>query len=908
MNRKKVDNRIRTMIENNVIQGYRSIFGIIGPKARDQVVLIHHMFVKSRLKPKPLVLWCYKKELGFSTHRKKRMRSLKKKEKTGSVSFNEDDPFEMFISGTNIRWCYYHETDRILGNTYDMLVLQDFEAITPNLLARTIETIEGGGVVIFLLNNLTSLQQLHDISMDVHSRYQTEAHRDVIARFNKRFILSLVSCPNFIGIDDKLNVLPLSSHLSLIEPLSKPDPTDPLPLHHQMLHDLKKSLMNTQPLGSLINCCKTLDQAQAVITFVNSLTEKDNRLTTAMTSARGRGKSAALGLAISGAIAYGYKRIFVTSPAPQNLKTLFDFVIKGLDAIHYKQHLDFDVIHSINPDLRKAVTKIEVNKDERQIIEYIPPQEASKSSEMKNSVELLVIDEAAAIPLPIVRSLLGHYIVFMSSTISGYEGTGRSLSLKLIKQLREENMQKEKSRLLKEITLEESIRYATGDPVEVWLNQLLCLEVNNEKLEIYSDNLKPDNCELFWINRDVLFSFNPASEAFLRKLMALYASSHYKNSPNDLQMMSDAPAHHLFCLIARSSSKRSKSKIKLPEILCFVQLCLEGEIKEEHVTDYSSRGKAASGDLIPWTLSQQFQDSKFPSLCGARVVRIATNPNYQGLGFGKKTMEILESYYQGQLFTSDPDNLNENFMQINDNENDPESKNDNEALLTPIFQRRPERLDYLGVCYGLTQELFRFWRRIGFIPVYIRQSANNLTGEFSCIMVKTLLCERQTSLAVISNDWLIDFWTDFKKRFISLLGLAFREIPSQLALNILHNENLNTSLQITILRSNELKIIFDDIKIARMQQISNDLPSTKVNLHDLLDFLPDFAYLYFCQRLSSDLTLCEGDKLLLIALGLQGKSMDRIIKELNIPPKKASTRLGKLISAISKAILLSINS
>lgn len=33
--------------------------------------------------------------------------------------------------------------------------------------------------------------------------------------------------------------------------------------------------------------------------------------------------------------------------------------------------------------------------------------------------ELLVIDEAAAIPLPLVKSLLGPYLVFMASTING---------------------------------------------------------------------------------------------------------------------------------------------------------------------------------------------------------------------------------------------------------------------------------------------------------------------------------------------------------------------------------------------------------------------------------------------------------------------------------------------------------
>ena len=51
-------------------------------------------------------------------------------------------PFELFISSTSIRYCYYKDTHKILGNTFGMLILQDFEALTPNLLARTIETIE----------------------------------------------------------------------------------------------------------------------------------------------------------------------------------------------------------------------------------------------------------------------------------------------------------------------------------------------------------------------------------------------------------------------------------------------------------------------------------------------------------------------------------------------------------------------------------------------------------------------------------------------------------------------------------------------------------------------------------------------------------------------------------------------
>lgn len=56
---------------------------------------------------------------------------------------------------------------------------QDFEALTPNLLARTIETVEGGGLVIMLLSQLSSLTQLYTLAMDVHGRLRTEAHQDV---------------------------------------------------------------------------------------------------------------------------------------------------------------------------------------------------------------------------------------------------------------------------------------------------------------------------------------------------------------------------------------------------------------------------------------------------------------------------------------------------------------------------------------------------------------------------------------------------------------------------------------------------------------------------------------------------------------------------------------------------------
>lgn len=85
--------------------------------------------------------------------------------KRGIREANTEDPFELFISVTNIRYVFYKETEKILGNTYGMCILQDFEALTPNLLARTVETVEGGGLVVLLLKSMTSLKQLYTMAM-----------------------------------------------------------------------------------------------------------------------------------------------------------------------------------------------------------------------------------------------------------------------------------------------------------------------------------------------------------------------------------------------------------------------------------------------------------------------------------------------------------------------------------------------------------------------------------------------------------------------------------------------------------------------------------------------------------------------------------------------------------------------
>ena len=49
------------------------------------------------------MLWCYKKELDLSSHKKKRMRQIKKQMQRGLLDPSKDDPFELFISSTQAR-------------------------------------------------------------------------------------------------------------------------------------------------------------------------------------------------------------------------------------------------------------------------------------------------------------------------------------------------------------------------------------------------------------------------------------------------------------------------------------------------------------------------------------------------------------------------------------------------------------------------------------------------------------------------------------------------------------------------------------------------------------------------------------------------------------------------------------
>ncbi|KAJ5893311.1 RNA cytidine acetyltransferase [Penicillium taxi] len=922
MPRKAIDSRIPALIRNGVQEKKRSFFVVVGDRAKDVIVHLHYIMSSVDVKQNKSVLWAYKKDLiGFTSHRKKRESKIKREVKRGIREPNQEDPFELFITLNQIRYVYYKETEKILGNTYGMCILQDFEAMTPNLLARTVETVEGGGMVILLLKSMNSLKQLYTLSMDIHSRYRTEAHDDVVARFNERFILSLGSCDSCLVVDDELNVLPISGGKN-VKPLPPPETADDSNIGTKKeLKEIKDNLADTQPIGPLVSLAKTVDQAKALLTFVDAIAEKTLKSTVTLTAGRGRGKSAALGVSIAAAIAHGYSNIFITSPSPENLKTLFEFIFKGFDALGYLDHVDYTILQSTNPDFNKAIVRVNIHRNHRQTIQYIQPQDAH----VLGQAELLVIDEAAAIPLPLVRKLMGPYLVFMASTINGYEGTGRSLSLKLIQQLREQSRGGMKiddtdvadrstgktaknadkglgGRSLREITLAEPIRYAPGDSVEKWLNKVLCLDATLPKSSMNTQGCPhPSKCELLQVNRDTLFSFHPVSEKFLQQMMALYVASHYKNTPNDLQLMSDAPAHQLFVLVPPIDEEATK----LPEPLCVIQVALEGRISKQSVLNSLSRGQRAGGDLIPWLVSQQFQDEDFAGLSGARVVRIATNPEYVGMGYGSRALELLTDFYEGK-FTSLSEEAaapQEEMVRVTDEELANSSLLDDNVKvrdirsMPPLFgkltERRPDILDYLGVSYGLTPTLHKFWKRSSFVPVYLRQTPNDLTGEHSCVMLRTL------SVGTNDASWLGAFSRDFHRRFLALLSYQFREFPSVLSLSICESANSGAKLDSSIvprtLKKADIDAAFSPFDLKRLDSYANNL----LDHHVILDMVPTLSEYYFANRLGGKVSLSGIQQSILLAIGLQHKSIDDLEKELSLPSGQLLAMFLKIIRKVS---------
>jgi len=353
-------------------------------------------------------------------------------------------------------------------------------------------------------------------------------------------------------------------------------------------------------------------------------------------------------------------------------------------------------------------------------------------------------------------------------------------------------------------------------------------------------------------------------------MMSLYSAAHYKNSPNDLQMLSDAPAHKVFVLLSPAAEE---DDITLPDILAVVQIALEGKISRKQVEAQLMRGQRSAGDLIPWTISQQYGDSKFAQLSGARVVRVAVHPSVQNMGYGSRAIELIYRYYNGQIFSlnkSLDEDVDERIISDDDGEDDANviaPRKNAPPLLAPLEESRPERLDWIGTSFGLTSQLFNFWsKKLGLKLLYIRQTTNELTGEHSCIMIRSL--PRRSGF---DDAWLPAFCADARRRIISLLSGPFRRMDVQTVARLLDQSVPNdqylkdgdeeTQAAITKrsgkktdlseITNDELEFYLTPHDMKRIELYSRNL----CDYHLIADLLPILARMYFLGRFGNDTKL-----------------------------------------------------
>jgi N-acetyltransferase 10 len=157
-----------------------------------------------------------------------------------------------------------------------------------------------------------------------------------------------------------------------------------------------------------------------------------------------------------------------------------------------------------------------------------------------------------------------------------------------------------------------------------------------------------------------------------------------------------------------------------------------------------------------------------------------------------------------------------------------------------------------------------------------RQTANDLTGEHTCVMIRPLQDGNDPS-------WLGAFANDFHRRFLSLLSYKFREFPPALALTIEEaasaSAKLDPSTAPVEINKTELDALLTPFDHKRLDSYASGM----LDYHVALDLIPTIAQLYFTGRLRSGISLSRLNQAILLAIGLQRKDIETVGDELGVP-------------------------
>lgn len=327
-------------------------------------------------------------------------------------------------------------------------------------------------------------------------------------------------------------------------------------------------------------------QGNAINAIIKTVTGHRRR-PLVLTANRGRGKSAALGIAAKQLVESGIQKILVCAPSKATTITLF-------------RHAG-DTPH----------------------IEFIAPDRLLRE---KPSCDLLMIDEAAALPVPLLDALTIHYsrIVF-ATTLHGYEGSGRGFALRFQKRLKEIAPQS------RSMHLDHPIRWDSNDPLERFTLQHLCLTEGHSESPNYD---KQKETYFDQITTQKLLE----NHSLLKEIFSLLVIAHYQTKPSDLEKLLNDPTLSIFVLTQNDC------------LLGVALISTEGEFDKQLAHDIYLGKRRVYGHLVAQSLTFHCAQQQAASHKYARIQRIAIHPALQQQGLGKCFIERLTGWARAQQF------------------------------------------------------------------------------------------------------------------------------------------------------------------------------------------------------------------------------------------------------------------
>ncbi|EON3873141.1 tRNA cytosine(34) acetyltransferase TmcA [Escherichia coli] len=233
---------------------------------------------------------------------------------------------------------------------------------------------------------------------------------------------------------------------------------------------------------------------------------------------------------------------------------------------------------------------------------FIAPDALLASDEQ---ADWLVVDEAAAIPAPLLHQLVSRFPrTLLTTTAQGYEGTGRGFLLKFCARFPH----------LHRFELQQPIRWAQGCPLEKMVSEALVFGDENF-------THTPQGNIVISAFEQTLWRSEPETPL---KVYQLLSGAHYRTSPLDLRRMMDAPGQHFLQAAGEN------------EIAGALWLVDEGGLSQELSQAVWAGFRRPRGNLVAQSLAAHGSNPLAATLRGRRVSRIAVHPARQREGTGQQ--------------------------------------------------------------------------------------------------------------------------------------------------------------------------------------------------------------------------------------------------------------------------------